>query len=272
MQRGNFYLKPIYLVLKEARERKGVTLDQAQRDTKIHHKILHALEEGTALDLGPVYLKSYIKLYAQYLGIEKSELDRYLNRDVREQKREVVSSPQTTMAGYEDTVSKLPNFSFQLKPKNIFVILFVLLLLVSFFKFVGRPKSKDSAHANTNTEKVASSVAAKKVEAKSKQTPKKETKVAARTPKGVKDILRLTILAEEDTWMQVKSDGKVVFKRILKKGTSETWQAKEGFDLWLANAGTIKLELNGKIMPPIGRRGQLIKSALITRDGFKINR
>jgi hypothetical protein len=42
-----------------------------------------------------------------------------------------------------------------------------------------------------------------------------------------------------------------------------TWEAKKAFDLWLANAGTVKLELNGKILSPIGRRGQLLKSVII---------
>ncbi|MDD5618435.1 MAG: DUF4115 domain-containing protein, partial [Candidatus Omnitrophica bacterium] len=84
--------------------------------------------------------------------------------------------------------------------------------------------------------------------------------------------LRLTIFTEEDNWMQIKVDGKVVFKRILKKGTSETWQAKNGFELWLANAGIVKLELNGKILQSIGRRGQLLKSVVINREGLTVNK
>ena len=271
MQRGNFYLKPIHILLKEVRERKGITLDEAQRDTKIHLNILRALEEGTTLDLSPVYVKGYIKLYGQYLGVEKVELDRYLLKDEKEQKKEIAVKAQSSTAGYEQSLSKFPNFSFQLKPKNIIVVGFILFLLFSFFKFVGRPK-EDVAQAKAKAEPNVVADAKKELDSKAKKPPKKRTRAVTSTPKGVKDILRLTILAEEDTWMQVKSDGKVVFKRILKKSSSETWQANKSFELWLANAGTIKLELNGKIMPPIGRRGQLLKSVIITKDGFTINR
>ena len=272
------FLRPVHLVLKEAREKRNIPLEIAHRDTKIHAKILRALEEGTSLDLDPVYINSYIKIYGRYLGVDNAELDRYLHKDTKEQHPDATAKqPQKPFNVYEEGSGTLSNLSFQLNPRNIIYVIVGLVLLVSVFKFIGKPGEPRREPVKATSQKIVRPTNEIKQKAESKQIPvavekssQSESKLVL--PKGVQDILRLTILAEEDTWMQVKSDGKVVFKRILKKSTSETWQAKESFELWLANAGTVRLELNGKILSPIGRRGQLLKSVVITKDGFTVNR
>ena len=157
------------------------------------------------------------------------------------------------LSGYSIIVSFL---------KKAAIILGIILVLVIIFKLL--PK-KEIALDRSN---ISESASLNKT-AKARQTA---PQVAKESFPKIGDTLRLTIFAEEDIWMQVKVDGKVVFRRILKKGSSETWQAKDGFDLWLANAGIVKLELNGKILPPIGRRGQLLKSVVITREGLTVNK
>src|SRR3954452_12438029 len=61
--------------LQAARERKGVDLHRAERDTKIRAKHLAALESGDYSDLpGPVYTRGFLKNYAAYLGLDADEL------------------------------------------------------------------------------------------------------------------------------------------------------------------------------------------------------
>jgi hypothetical protein len=51
-----------------ARERKGVDLYRAERDTKIRARYLAALERGEYRELpGPVYVKGFLRNYALYL-------------------------------------------------------------------------------------------------------------------------------------------------------------------------------------------------------------
>jgi cytoskeletal protein RodZ len=58
-------------VLLAARERKGVDLYRAERDTKIRAKFLAALEQGDFRDLpGAVYTKGFLRNYALYLGLD----------------------------------------------------------------------------------------------------------------------------------------------------------------------------------------------------------
>ncbi len=66
-------------ILRAAREAKGVTLAKAEQATRIRHKHLAALEEGTPADLPePVFVKGFLRNYARYLGLNPNEvLDLY---------------------------------------------------------------------------------------------------------------------------------------------------------------------------------------------------
>ena len=61
--------------LYEARERKGVDLYRAERDTKIRARYLGALERGDYKELpGPVYTKGFLRNYALYLGLDPEDV------------------------------------------------------------------------------------------------------------------------------------------------------------------------------------------------------
>ena len=58
-----------------ARERKGVDLYRAERETKIRARYLGALERGDYRELpGAVYTKGFLRNYALYLGLDPDEV------------------------------------------------------------------------------------------------------------------------------------------------------------------------------------------------------
>ena len=62
-------------ILQDARERKGVDLHRAERDTKIRAKHLAALESGDYTELpGTVYARGFLRNYAAYLGLDAEEV------------------------------------------------------------------------------------------------------------------------------------------------------------------------------------------------------
>lgn len=61
--------------LKEAREAKGLSLDQLQDLTKIQKRYLKGIEEGNySMMPGKFYVRAFIKQYAEAVGIEPEEL------------------------------------------------------------------------------------------------------------------------------------------------------------------------------------------------------
>ncbi|VGO20521.1 helix-turn-helix domain-containing protein [Pontiella sulfatireligans] len=75
MQQTSLNIGSIGQQLESARHAKGVTVSEAGRATKILSKFIEAME---ADDFGalsaPVYARSFIKMYAQYLGLDARPL------------------------------------------------------------------------------------------------------------------------------------------------------------------------------------------------------
>jgi cytoskeletal protein RodZ len=124
---------PVGETLQLARERKGVDLYRAERDTKIRLRYLAALEDGDWNELpAPVYTKGFLRNYAIYLGLEPDEiLDRW--RDEMEQlstaTRVAVAPPPMPMA--EPAGRRLT-----LSPGMIVAALLVV-VIVAFVGYIG---------------------------------------------------------------------------------------------------------------------------------------
>src|SRR3989337_1198446 len=68
-------MKKVGQFLKEARERKNISLENAQRATKIRRKILAKLEASDWDNLpSPTFVKGLLKNYGQFLGLDTRNL------------------------------------------------------------------------------------------------------------------------------------------------------------------------------------------------------
>src|SRR3990172_9514112 len=83
-----------------ARERKGVDLFRAERDTKIRARYLAALERGDYRELpGAVYTKGFLRNYALYLGLDPDDVLNQFNRESgRPPTEPVIVVPRTITA------------------------------------------------------------------------------------------------------------------------------------------------------------------------------
>jgi len=82
MEQTSLNIGTIGQKLEAARQAKGVTVSEAGQATKILAKFIEAMESDDFGALSaPVYAKSFIKMYAQYLGLEPRPLvDEYLEQ------------------------------------------------------------------------------------------------------------------------------------------------------------------------------------------------
>jgi cytoskeletal protein RodZ len=62
-------------MLQRARQARGLTLEEVERDTRISRRYLQALEtENFGLLPAPVYARGFLRTYARYLGMEPANL------------------------------------------------------------------------------------------------------------------------------------------------------------------------------------------------------
>jgi cytoskeletal protein RodZ len=68
-------ITPLGETLQRARLARGVTLEEAERTTRISRRYLEALEnENFGLLPAPVYARGFLRTYARYLGLEPADL------------------------------------------------------------------------------------------------------------------------------------------------------------------------------------------------------
>ncbi len=257
--------------LKKIRLEKGLTLEEAHRQTKIHLSILNAMEEGSVAHINPAYLKGFVKLYCQFLGIDSRE---FLAEPRRSVSAAPVSEPRRQAS---KPISFIPSASEKLrasasarpvKMPPVAVILAALIVIavvvMAVFAF---------SHGRRHASRTVSS------RQESKAAPRDPVRPVTVTPQVIPtgfapaaSGVRLSVSAREDCWIKVRTDGKLLYYGILKKGRSNSWQGKEKIQLNIGNAGVVDLNVNGQVITSLGRRGQAISDILITREGLTVQR
>ncbi|MBA2264416.1 MAG: helix-turn-helix domain-containing protein, partial [Chloroflexi bacterium] len=123
---------PVGETLQLARDRKGVDLFRAERDTKIRLRYLSALEDSAYEDLpSPVYTKGFLRNYAIYLGLDPDDLlERWRDEmeSVRSSERIAVAPPPMPIAA--------PGRRLTLTP-GMFVAGLVALTFLAFVGYLG---------------------------------------------------------------------------------------------------------------------------------------
>lgn len=122
---------PVGDSLQLARERKGVDLFRAERDTKIRLRYLSALEDGAYEDLpSPVYTKGFLRNYAIYLGLDPEDLLERWRDEMESQRsaeRVAVAPPPMPIAAPGRRVTVTP---------GMFVAGLVLLVVLAFVGYL----------------------------------------------------------------------------------------------------------------------------------------
>lgn len=75
-------MTPLHTLLRQLREKKGLSIDQVTDVTKIRQKVLYSLEQGHYTALPAIYIKSFIRTYGAFLGLSEEELSSRIENEV----------------------------------------------------------------------------------------------------------------------------------------------------------------------------------------------
>ena len=79
----------------------------------------------------------------------------------------------------------------------------------------------------------------------------------AKEKEGQKFLLKADV--KERTWVKIRIDGREPKEYVFSPGSQPEWEAKEGFELLIGNAGGLDFMLNGEEMKDLGNPGQVIR-------------
>ena len=253
--------------LKEAREKKSLTIEQVQKQTKIHSTVLIGLEEGRPSEaLTDTYVRSFLKKYAQFLGVNSVEL----LKEYFPAHTENVPTPNVPVQ--ENILSKesqaSPKFLYMTGLAVAAIISLMLLVFIAgkvstAFKKTVPVQKKKSIAAMAKKKSVTRSV---KAVQKRKPAAKSKSETKELVPKTTPLILEIKV--KEAVLVKLKKDGVLLFARVLPKGLVEKTVANSSIELDIAKAGSLDLTLNGR---PIDLQGKDVINGLeITRKGVRI--
>ena len=245
--------------LKEARNKKAVSLEDVHAKTKIHPRVLQLLEDEKFDKLpSPLFVKSFLKAYAEFLEINPQELLQTYEKEGQKEPDQVLFIKSTA-----PRANISPRFDKKLLviPGTLAAVFLVLFVLVGMFKAVGGWVSKAKTPISTHKKAVSPKIISSEwlYQVSQGDFPKLNEK----TP------LQLKIHAQNDVWLRITCDGKVLFESILKKGATESWEAEKTIELWTGNSSNMQLSINGAPLKPSTNKSA-VKKMRVVHTGIKI--
>lgn len=256
--------------LKEARSKKSVTLDDVHSKTKIHPRILQLLEEEKFDKIpSPLFVKSFLKTYAEYLELSPEELvGAYEKKNGDAQPEQSVYIP--TALERQNAAAALSR-QYILVPIAFAVVGIVLYMGYDMVKNMKIWKQTGRSSVQLNKKTAAKPVPAAKASEKEKPVGEwLRSPALGNFPKlSRRTRLDLTVRAIDDVWMRITCDGKVLYESILKKGNAQTWVAENKIEVWTGNSSNMSLSLNKTALGSPGKG--VVKKMVIDHDGVRIH-
>jgi transcriptional regulator with XRE-family HTH domain len=245
--------------LREIRESRGLSLDEAARVTRIGKNYLAAIEEDSFDKLpSAVYIKGFLRVYAGYLGLADDEV----------------------IAMYERTLSPRPAHAAQgareagIKQKKKgngrrrWLLPLFLLVVVVALAYIVEEKGEKRVRTEPAVPRPQSAVvpapvqpvrtSATEIGSAALSVPAPQTKsepVPAGAEPQTKGII-LRLKANQDCRLNINIDNTISQQYDLKAGDLIEWKGERVFTLDLGNAGGVEAEFNGKPQKTFGEPGQ----------------
>ena len=238
-------------ILKQAREKQGSALQAVYEATKITIPNLSALEENR-FDFFPnkVYARAFLRDYANYLGIDSSDL-------IIRYETEWNTEPAIVL----EDVAKHSSKSSKLK----YVIVTVLIVLAVFGggiyyylqndgelpempKFTGNITKVQREEHITTLPKLQNIEPDKPLPVPVKPlTPPQPAAVPV-----VQNKLVLEVTAIHTVWVGIIADGKRLYGENIVAGSTKKFEALKKIHIRCGMAGAVQIKLNGKPQPSLG--------------------
>jgi transcriptional regulator with XRE-family HTH domain len=261
--------------LREARNKKNISLQQMAAKTRIDIKFLEALDNGNFSFLPELYVKAFIKQYSRVVGLNEEEsLKKYeLAREgklynpvtepekpqVKEEKEsflnEIQKSSQPKIPTFTDVnvteKEKTQESSIKIKPVYAGAGFLVILLVVAYFMFF------DKGSKIVVEEKPYEEVLEQTNIGRFKEEPKPEDtkQISAGLDSLVLQVANVD--SSDSAWVLVIYDDVVKGDFLLFPRSTKTIKAGRLFRVTFGNSGVIRLTLNKNKLPFEARRGSV---------------
>ena len=280
-------MKSIGETLRRERLRQNLELGQISQELKISSRMLAAIEDEKFERLpGGIFSRSFVRQYAQYLGLDAEEFASRAERvlepvpeDLRQHVQPVQPPPKPVPLPASKPVQLPPLENWDAgrgRPLSWRSPLAALgMVVVAMFGCAGVYAwwSRGRHAAMVREQAAVASVPVRRAAAQpapavptSAETAASQAPVTELNPNAA---VRVELTAAEPVWVSVRSDGRSVFSGMLEANQSRVVDANATVLLLIGNAGNVSIQLNGKPIGSVGPKGQ-VRNVQLTSGGFEI--
>ncbi len=265
--------------LRELRQRRGLSLEELSRATRVAPRYLEALEGDNLGALpGHVFARGFLRAYCQVLQTPPDEAIALYHRQTGTPLPSPATPGQRVESGARSRGTVLVSFV-------LLVVFGIALFAVANVLQSARerasirgdvPADSESASETPATDAVAGVAPSGEVKpvppgpqppnsaAVSQPTsPPKPEEAPPATAGPLSTPYRLVARVSEATWVRVRTEEGRSTEETIPAGETREWTSNSPFVLTVGNAGGIALELNGRPLPPLGARGAVISRLVI---------
>lgn len=231
--------------LRQFRTEQSIPIEEVAAQTRIQARLLNAIEEGRLDQLPePVYIKGFIKRFAEALGLNGAEFASAFP---------IGSGIQFIKPSWRH----LP--AAQLRPIHLY-LLYVFLVIgavngLSFLVSRSAPQVTKVEDYQPPAQQLPAPSNSAPGNSPQKLEPIKAAEATQRTQEGKPLQVRVTLKSQ--SWIRIVVDGKTEFEDILPEGTQRTWVADQKLIVRAGNAGGVLVEFNDQTAKQMGAFGEV---------------
>ena len=242
--------------LREARERRGLSLVEIAKTTKISVSALEALERyDVSIPPGGIFTRAFVRSYAIEVGLDpETALQEFLARCPEEDPVEVVGAGEGGPSGLFGDRSRSSPVGLRL------ALLAVPLVALGIFVGV---RACDARTSGPLPDPATPAVAAdpRAPEAPVSRTPPEDVPPAVSPPVAATP-LTMEIRPSGDCWVAATVDGEIVLSRLLGAGERHVLRAAEAITVNVGDAGAFEYTLNAEPGRILGGSGQVVTETI----------
>jgi cytoskeletal protein RodZ len=262
-------------ILRKERESQGRAIAEIAAELCITQRYLHAIEnDDTAGVPGVFFFKNFTRQYAAILGVEERLIQPAL--DAIQAPEDAPESPAISVPNRLVQAANrrhIPDIPMGWSVVGLAVVLLGCSGIYAWWKRAPQASVPVAAAQRTAPVAMVSAPSSGQAPTQSgvQQGPQQGGQAvaqnAAQTGEASGVVLKLS--ATEPTWLSISSNGKEIFAGILQPSESKTLTGLDRATMKVGNAGGIGVLWNGKVISPLGPRGQVL-TIKITPQDFEI--
>ncbi|HEX6463410.1 MAG TPA: RodZ domain-containing protein [Vicinamibacterales bacterium] len=242
--------------LRQARERRGISLRQIAASTKISASALEALERNDVSKLpGGIFSRAFVRSYAVEVGLDPDEtVHEFLERFDKE-----LPPPAETVAVAIPEHERTYQEEQRKAVRTLAIIGATVLVVVVVGVFTLRARARQKMAIARPETASAPAEAASIPQPPAGATQSQPVESARPSPDAaVADAgLKLDLHPTADCWVSLTVDGQKLFARVMKSGEHESHAVQREAIVEIGDASVFAFSVNGRPGKTLGEAGQV---------------